>query len=78
MEFRILGPLEVLDRGRPIALGGARQRALLVLFLLHRNEIVSTDRVPDELWGDKLPESGAKAVQVAVSQLRKALSGAGD
>ena len=77
MEFRILGPLEVLDRGRPIALGGARQRALLVLFLLHRNEVVSTERVPDELWGAKLPESEAKAVQVAVSQLRKALSGAG-
>ena len=46
--------------------------------MLHRNEVVSTDRVLDELWGDKLPESGAKAVQVAVSQLRKALSGAGD
>lgn len=73
MEYRILGPLEVLDQGRPVSLGGTRQRALLTLLLLHRNEVVSTDRVLDELWGEHPPESGPKAVQVAVSQLRKAL-----
>ena len=76
MEYKILGPLEVLDDGRPLALGGTRQRALLALFLLHPNEVLSTDRVLDELWGEHPPESGAKAVQVAVSQLRKALQGA--
>src|SRR5918995_3375866 len=73
MEYRILGPLEVLDQGRPVSLGGTRQRALLALLLLHRNEVVSTDRVIDELWGEHPPESGPKAVQVAVSHLRKAL-----
>ena len=45
MEFRILGPLEVLDGGRPLDLGGARQRALLAILLLHRGEVLSTDRL---------------------------------
>ena len=51
MEFRILGPLEVVDGDRPLALGGERQRALLALLLTRANEVVSTDRLIDELWG---------------------------
>jgi DNA-binding SARP family transcriptional activator len=45
MEFRILGPLEVEDEGRAVELGGARQRALLAILLLHRGEVVSADRL---------------------------------
>ena len=71
MDFRILGPLEVRDGDRRLALGGARQRALLALLLAHANEVVSSDRLIDELWGDEPPES--KALQVAVSRLRKVL-----
>jgi YVTN family beta-propeller protein len=77
LEYRILGPFEVLDEGRPLSLGGTRQRALLALLLLHPNEVLSTDRLLDELWGEHPPESGPKAVQVAVSQLRKALQAPG-
>ncbi len=74
MDFRVLGPLEVVDdRGHPIQLGGARQLALLAALLLHANETVARDRLMDELWGDHPPASGAKALQVAVSQLRKSL-----
>ena len=73
MDYRILGPVEALDDGRALALGGSRQRALLALLLLHPNEVVSTDRLLDELWGEQPPGSGPKAVQVLVSQLRKAL-----
>ena len=72
-EFRVLGPFEVLERGRRLALGGARQRALLVVLLLHRGEVVSTDRLIDELWGERPPVTATKAVQVYVSHLRKAL-----
>jgi DNA-binding SARP family transcriptional activator len=68
-----LGPLEVLDDGRQLALGGTRQRALLAILLLHANEVVSTDRLVDDLWGENPPETGSKALQVAVSQLRKSL-----
>ncbi len=75
MDFRILGPLEVLDEGRAIALGGSKQRALLVLLLLHANETLSTDRLIDELWGERPPANAAKTVQMQISRLRKALAG---
>ena len=77
MDFRILGPLEALDGGRVVGLGGARQRALLAVFLLHRGERLSTDRLIDELWGERPPATATKSVQVYVSRLRKAL-GEGD
>jgi DNA-binding SARP family transcriptional activator/tetratricopeptide (TPR) repeat protein len=73
MDFRILGPLEVLDEGRAITLGGSRQRALLALLLLHANETLTTDRLIDELWGEREPGNAAKTVQMQVSRLRKAL-----
>jgi DNA-binding SARP family transcriptional activator len=74
MEFRILGPLEVHDGGKALALRGARQRALLAFLLLHANEVVSTDRLIAELWGaDEQVEDAAKALQVAVLRLRRAL-----
>jgi DNA-binding SARP family transcriptional activator len=73
MEFRILGPLEVVDGGDRLALGTAKQRALLAVLLLRSNEIVSTDRLIDDLWGERPPETAGKVVQVYVSQLRKAL-----
>jgi DNA-binding SARP family transcriptional activator len=73
MEFRILGPLEVEDDGRLIPVGGTKQRALLASLLLHANEVVSRDRLIDELWGASPPETAPTALQVHVSQLRKAL-----
>jgi predicted ATPase/DNA-binding SARP family transcriptional activator len=68
MEFRILGPLEVLDGERALPLGGPRRRALLALLLLHANEPVASDRLLEELWSDP----GAKnALEAAVSRLRR-------
>jgi len=72
VEFRILGPLEVVEDDRPLVLGGPKQRALLAVLLLHRGEVVSTDRLIDQLWGERPPASAAKSVQVYVSNLRKA------
>jgi hypothetical protein len=73
MEFRILGPLEVVDDGQQVDLGGAKQRALLAVLHLHANEVVSTDALIYTLWEEEMPETGRKALQVSVSQLRKAL-----
>ena len=73
MQFRVLGPLEVSDDGRPIAIGGQKQRALLALLLLHANEVVSRDRLIDELWEEDPPETARTALQVHISQLRKAV-----
>src|SRR5690348_2033315 len=79
MEFRILGPLEVSSNGHELALGAARQRALFAILVLHANEVVSADRLVDEVWGDRPPATATKVVQVYVSQLRKALrAGNGD
>ena len=72
MEYRILGPLEVLLEGRQIALGAAQPRAVLAVLLLHANEVVSVDRLVDELWGESPPPTATKTVQLYVSQLRKA------
>jgi DNA-binding SARP family transcriptional activator len=73
MEFRILGPLEVWDGGDEVSLGGPKPRALLAGLLLHPNEVVPTDRLIDELWGEDSPEDAAAALRVNVSRLRKAL-----
>jgi DNA-binding SARP family transcriptional activator len=79
MEFRILGPLEVLEEGHVLALGGGKRRALLAVFLLHVNETLTTDRLIEELWGERAPPTAAKALHMQVSRLRKALAaGAGD
>ena len=56
MDFRILGPLEAHDGDDRLALGGARQRALLGLLLLHANEVVSSDRLVEELWSEERPD----------------------
>ena len=72
-EFRILGPLEVLADGRPLELGGHKQRAMLAVLALNANRPVSRDRLIDALWEDQPTPTAAKALQVYVSQLRKAL-----
>jgi predicted ATPase/DNA-binding SARP family transcriptional activator len=73
MEFRILGPLEVLDNGRIVDVGAAKQRALLAVLLLNANRVVSTDSLIEALWGERPPATAQKALQVYVSQLRKAV-----
>jgi DNA-binding SARP family transcriptional activator len=74
MDFRILGPLEVLEQGRIVALGGSKQRALLALLLLHANQTLTAERLIDELWGERPPPTAAKTLQMHVSRLRKALA----
>jgi DNA-binding SARP family transcriptional activator/streptogramin lyase len=76
LEFRILGPVEVASNGERLALGGEKQRALLALLLLHENEVVSRDRIIDELWGERPPATVAAALNVYVSKLRKILGDA--
>jgi DNA-binding SARP family transcriptional activator len=73
MEFRLLGPLEVLDGDAPIALGGLKQRAVLARLLMSPNRAVAVDRIIDDVWGEDVPDSAVKMVQIFVSQLRKLL-----
>jgi DNA-binding SARP family transcriptional activator/tetratricopeptide (TPR) repeat protein len=73
MEFRLLGPLEARDRGRPLALGGPKQRGVLAMLLLRPNEVVSVDRLVDELWGDRPPRTVTAYIQNCVARLRRVL-----
>ena len=73
IEFRILGPLEVVGDGAPVALGGQKQRALLGLLLMRTGEVVSTERLVDQLWGEQPPKTATTSLQNLVSQLRKLL-----
>jgi DNA-binding SARP family transcriptional activator len=73
LEFGILGPLEVRADGHPVALGGARPRAVFAVLALHANQPVSAERLAVALWGEDAPPSAVKTVQVYVARLRKAL-----
>jgi DNA-binding SARP family transcriptional activator len=79
VEYRVLGPIEVVADGRRIAVGAGKQRALLALLLMNANTAVSVDRAVESLWNGQPPATATKVVQVLVSQLRKALAaGAGE
>jgi DNA-binding SARP family transcriptional activator len=71
--FRILGPLEVVERDVVQPLGGAKQRAVLAILIVHRGELISAERLADELWGESAPATAVKTLQGYVSRLRKAL-----
>jgi DNA-binding SARP family transcriptional activator len=73
MQFRLLGPLEVSEQDRVLVLGGNKQRSLLALLLLHANEVVATERLIGELWGEAPPATVAKSVQSYVMRLRRRL-----
>jgi DNA-binding SARP family transcriptional activator len=78
MDYRILGPLEASDGERLLALGGARQRAVLALLLLRANEALPRDLIVDELWGEQPPQTAGKVLQNCVSALRKELPAGGE
>ena len=73
MDVRILGPFEVREGGRLLALGRGKQTALLARLVLDANRVVSVDVLIDDLWGEDPPETAVKMVQVYVSKLRKLL-----
>jgi len=73
LVVKLLGPLEVARQGRGVAVGGPKPRALLAALALERGRVVSIDHLVENLWPGEAPETAAHAVQVYVSQLRKAL-----
>src|SRR3954469_6055612 len=73
MEYRILGPLEVVGGNGPLDLGSPKQRALLAVLLIHANRVIALDAVIDELWGDEPPAKATSSLQAYISNLRKVL-----
>jgi DNA-binding SARP family transcriptional activator/ABC-type transport system substrate-binding protein len=73
LEFRVLGPLEVLVEGHLLQLGGAKQRATLAILLLGRNRVVSREQLIDGLWGASPPPTAGPTLETYVSRLRRVL-----
>ncbi|MFI6228950.1 BTAD domain-containing putative transcriptional regulator [Micromonospora echinospora] len=73
MEFRVLGPTEVTDGGRSLAIGGPKPRAALAALLLEANRIISVEGLVDAVWGEQPPPSAVNALQTYVSRLRRVL-----
>jgi DNA-binding SARP family transcriptional activator/tetratricopeptide (TPR) repeat protein len=73
MDFRILGPLEVRDRGGSVQLRGRKPRALLAVLVLHAGEAVTSDALIDALWGERPPRTARAALQNYVALLRRTL-----
>ena len=73
LDFRVLGPLEVLGDHGAVALAKGKARAALGVLLIHANEVVATDRLIDDIWGAQPPATATKSVHVYVSLLRRSL-----
>src|SRR4051794_5965112 len=74
MRYALLGPLRIEGDDGPIEIGAPKQRALLAMLLLsRRDDAVPAERLVDGLGGEDPPATAAKALQVHVSQLRRAL-----
>ena len=73
MQFRILGPLEVLDGQRPVELGRPKQRLLLAALLVRANQVVALDRLIEQLWGEQPPPRATASLQAYISNLRRVL-----
>ncbi|MFV1963552.1 MAG: winged helix-turn-helix domain-containing protein, partial [Acidimicrobiia bacterium] len=73
MEYRLLGPIEAHSDGEPVDIGTYKQRALLAILLINANQVVSTDRIIEELWGDDPGRDRQNTLWVNVSGLRAAL-----
>lgn len=73
IKFRVLGSLEAVRDGKPIRLGGRKQRTLLAYLVLHANEVVTNSQLVDALWGDEPPNTATQTIHVYVSQVRKTL-----
>ncbi|WDZ86538.1 BTAD domain-containing putative transcriptional regulator [Micromonospora cathayae] len=74
MEFRVLGPLQVVEEAEPISLGGTNQRAALGYLLLYTNKVVATSQLMAALWGEDAPPTARKMLQNAISSLRRTLT----
>jgi DNA-binding SARP family transcriptional activator len=77
IEVRVLGPLEVVCDGRPVAVPGGKERALVVRLALEAGRVVSRERLFGSLWNADPPVSAEASLRVLVSRVRKVLAGVG-
>jgi DNA-binding SARP family transcriptional activator/tetratricopeptide (TPR) repeat protein len=75
VEFGLLGPLKVVDGGRPVPIPSAKHRVLLACLLLRAGELITVDELAEAIWGEALPADPRRVVQTYVARLRKVLGG---
>ena len=73
LDFRVLGPLEIAGADGSAPLPQGKLRAALAVLLIHANEVVTTDRLIEQVWGEHRPATATKSVHVYISQLRRSL-----
>ena len=73
LEIRVLGPLAALRSGRPVRLGGLRQRAVLGRLIISAGRTVTTDQLAAAVWGESVPPGHVTTLQTYVFHLRAAL-----
>ncbi len=73
MKVRILGPFQLENDGRQVTIGGIRQRAVLARLSLQANEVVPSEQLLVDLWGEDSRQGAANALQAAISRLRRVL-----
>lgn len=73
IDIRVLGPLDVRCGGRPVAIPGAKPRAILAVLALHAGHVVTAEVLAEILWGLQPPRTAWKALQTHVSALRRCL-----
>ncbi|WHT23340.1 BTAD domain-containing putative transcriptional regulator [Crossiella sp. CA-258035] len=74
MDFRVLGPLEIVYCGRNIIPTAAKPRQVASLLTLRRNALVQTGELIDELWEDNPPSSAMTTLQTYIYKLRRILA----
>ena len=77
MQFRLLGPLQIVVDGEPRSVSSPGEKAVLALLLLAAGRVLTRETLVDALWGDDLPANPANALQGRISRLRHALEGIG-
>ena len=77
VEFRLLGSVGIERDGLLLPLGGMKPRLLLAALLVHRNAVVSADRLAEMAWGDEPPPSAIATLQSHLSRLRRHMDGTG-
>lgn len=79
LEFCVLGHLEVSANGRPVQLGGARERTVLAMLLLEAGHVIPVERLIDAVWDDDPPVTSRGQIQICISNLRRRiLAGGGE
>lgn len=71
MRVRVFGGLRLWRDGVEVALGPARQRAVLAVLLAARGTVVRTSELVDAIWSDRPPDSAVNQVRRLIGQVRR-------